>query len=189
MELTEEDIKNMSPEEIAELQKQQCIFCKIVSGEVSSRKLYEDEHCIAVLDINPANPGHVLVISKKHYQVMPQIPEPVISHIFTVVKKVSRSVLKSLKAGGTNIFVASGNAAGQRAPHFMVHVIPRKKGDGLKIHLQPKDISESDIEQVRVRLKKGKVAKKQPVQSQPKTNQQVVDAEDKPDLDRISKLF
>ena len=63
--LTEEDLKNMSPEEIQELQKQQCIFCHIVSGKVASRKVYEDDSVIAILDIHPANPGHVLLLPKE----------------------------------------------------------------------------------------------------------------------------
>ncbi len=60
----QEKIKNMSPEELKEFQKQQCIFCQIISGKVASKKIYEDEKCIAILDINPANPGHLLLMPK-----------------------------------------------------------------------------------------------------------------------------
>jgi len=69
---------DMSPEQIAELQKQNCIFCHIVSGKVSSKKIYEDEKCVALLDINPANPGHILLIPKEHYTLMALMPDDII---------------------------------------------------------------------------------------------------------------
>ncbi|MBU0757699.1 MAG: HIT domain-containing protein [Nanoarchaeota archaeon] len=121
----------MNPEQIIEAQKQQCIFCKIISGEIPSKKVFEDEIGIVILDINPANEGHVLVLPKKHYQIMPQIPETEIDHLFILAKKSSHSLLKGLGLKGTTIFVANGQYAGQKAPHFMIHVIPRVEGDGL----------------------------------------------------------
>lgn len=127
----EEKLKNMSPEEIAELQKQQCIFCQILSGKIPSKKVHEDEKCVVILDINPAAKGHCLLLPKNHYSIMPQIPEDEMSHMFLVSKAMSQILLKSLRVDGTNIFVANGAAAGQRAPHFMIHIIPRKEGDDL----------------------------------------------------------
>ncbi len=127
----EEKLKNMSPEEIAELQKQQCIFCQIISGKIPSKKVYEDDICIVVLDINPAASGHCLLLPKQHYAIMPQVPENELNHMFKVSKAMSQILLKSMRAEGTNIFVANGAAAGQKAPHFMIHLIPRKDGDGL----------------------------------------------------------
>lgn len=116
---------------MAEEQEQQCIFCHIANGKVAAKKVYEDEHLIGVLDINPANPGHVLLITKEHYQIMPQVPADVTSRIGMVAKQLSRSMLRALQAEGTNIFIANGAVAGQRAPHVMVHVIPRKGDDGV----------------------------------------------------------
>ena len=81
----EEKLKQMSPEELKAFQKQQCIFCQIVAGKVSSKKVYEDNICIAILDINPANPGHLLVLPKEHYPIMPLIPEEELKHIGKVV--------------------------------------------------------------------------------------------------------
>ncbi|MBU1111257.1 MAG: HIT domain-containing protein [archaeon] len=125
----EEKLKKMSPDEIAELQKQQCIFCQIISGKIPSKKVYDDEHCIVVMDINPATRGHCLLLPKKHFAIMPQIPENILDHLFIVSKAMSKILLKSMRVDGTNIFVANGAAAGQRAPHFMIHIIPRKEGD------------------------------------------------------------
>ncbi|MBT3298104.1 HIT domain-containing protein [archaeon] len=127
----EEKLKNMSPEEIAELQKQQCIFCQIISGQIPSKKVYEDNVCIVVLDINPASSGHCLILPNQHYAIMPQVPETELNHMFKVSKAMSQILLKSMRAKGTNIFVANGAAAGQKAPHFMIHLIPRKDDDGL----------------------------------------------------------
>jgi len=127
----EEKIKNMSPEELKQFQKQQCVFCQIVAGKIPSKKVYEDDKCIAVLDINPAAKGHLLIMPKEHYTIMPQIPEKEMAHLFLVSKHLSQIILKTLKVSGTNIFVANGPAAGQRAQHFMLHLIPRKEGDKL----------------------------------------------------------
>ncbi|MFH1409466.1 MAG: HIT domain-containing protein [Nanoarchaeota archaeon] len=129
---TAEELAQMSPEQIKELQMKNCIFCHIVKGNVQSKKMFEDDRLIGVLDINPANPGHLLLISKEHYMVLPQMPDPDINHLFMVAKGISHAMLKGLKAQGTNIFIANGAQAGQKAPHFMMHIIPRKDGDGLQ---------------------------------------------------------
>jgi len=127
----EEKIKKMSPEELKEFQKQQCVFCQIITGKVPSKKVYEDDKCMAVMDINPAAPGHVLLMPKEHYAIMPQIPEREIGWMFMVAKHLSQAMLRKLKVEGTNVFVANGLVAGQKAQHFMIHVIPRKEGDGI----------------------------------------------------------
>ena len=125
----QEKLKNMSPEELLEFQKQQCIFCQIISGKIPSKRIYEDDKVIAILDINPAAKGHILLLPKEHYAIMPQIPEEEVEKMFVIAKKLSQVLLKALKVSGTNIFVANGLAAGQKAQHFMIHVIPRKEGD------------------------------------------------------------
>ncbi|MBW2980800.1 HIT domain-containing protein [Candidatus Woesearchaeota archaeon] len=144
----QEKLKNMSPEELKEFQKKQCIFCQIISGKIQAKKIYEDDKSIGILDINPANPGHILLLPKEHYSVMPQIPEEEVIHLFMVAKFLSNAVLKSLEATGTNIIVANGPAAGQRAQHFMIHVIPRKEGDGIEFSLPQKKHSEPDLDKV-----------------------------------------
>lgn len=121
----------MSAEEIMELQKKNCIFCKIIAKEIPSNVIYEDEKVSVILDINPANEGHCLVLPKEHYQILPQIPDDLIGYLFVMAKKTSRILLKSLGTKGTTIFVANGAIAGQKAPHFMIHVMSRKPGDML----------------------------------------------------------
>ena|SRR3989338_102045 len=127
----EEKIKNMSPEQLAELQKQQCIFCQIIAGKIPSKKLHEDDTSLGILDINPAAKGHILLMPKQHYAIMPQMPDAIITHLFTEAQKLSQLQLRALKATGTNLFVANGPEAGQRAQHFLLHIIPRREGDNL----------------------------------------------------------
>lgn len=153
--VTEEELKNMSPEEIKELQKKNCIFCHIISGKVQSKKIYEDEICLAILDINPANPGHVLIMPKEHVSIMPLLKPETISHLFKIAKRISQISLKALKTSGTNIFVANGLVAGQKAQHFMIHVIPRKENDGLKnFSKEGIKINEQEFENMHTQLEK-----------------------------------
>ena len=152
MKALQEKIKNMSPEELKEFQKQQCIFCQIIGGKVASRKIYDDSKCLAILDINPANPGHILLMPKEHYAIMPMIPEDELGHLSMVAKALSHVMLNSLKAEGTNILIANGIAAGQRAQHFMMHVIPRKEGDELPFDIPEKKISAQALDSIKKKL-------------------------------------
>jgi len=84
-----EKLQKMSPEELREFQKKQCIFCQIIAGKMKGKKVYEDDVCFALLDINPAQIGHILLLPKEHYSIMPQIPEEEIKHLGIVSKKLS----------------------------------------------------------------------------------------------------
>lgn len=153
MDLTEDDIKNMSPEELKELQKKNCIFCHIIDKKVQSKVVYEDDKCLAILDINPANPGHILLLPKEHYMIMPQIPDEEASYFFKIAKALSHVTLRALKTSGTNIFVANGMVAGQKSPHFMIHIIPRKENDKMEIFkLERKEATEQALETIRKKL-------------------------------------
>ncbi|MEM4246801.1 MAG: HIT domain-containing protein, partial [Candidatus Woesearchaeota archaeon] len=144
----------LSPEETAQMAKQQCIFCHIAAGRVASKKIYEDDKVVCVLDINPANPGHTLIIPKEHYMIMPQLPEELLQHIGMIAKGVSHAQLRALKAQGTNIFVANGVTAGQRAQHFMMHVIPRMEKDEVGLILPERAMSAADTKKAQQILKK-----------------------------------
>src|SRR3989338_4668678 len=104
----EEKLKKMSPEELLEFQKKQCIFCQIISGKIPSKKLYEDDSCLAILDINPATRGHLLILPKEHYAIMPQIPDKLMGRLMNVAKTLSKLLLKALRADGTTVFIANG---------------------------------------------------------------------------------
>ena len=152
--VTEEELSQMSPEEVNELQKKNCVFCQIASGAVPAKEVYSDDKSVAVLDINPATEGHMLLMPKDHFSIMPQIPKDLIEHLFIVAKHLSQAVLKGLKSKGITVFVANGAAAGQRAPHFMVHLIPRDDDDGLQLNVPAGKFSEGEVGVVAKNLRK-----------------------------------
>ncbi|MBN1175051.1 HIT domain-containing protein [Candidatus Woesearchaeota archaeon] len=121
----------MSPEEIAQLQKDNCIFCKIIRGEIPSKKVYEDDNVVAILDINPARKGHVLVMPKEHFPILPLIPPKIFDKIFLATKIIAHGIRKAMLVNETTIFIANGAVAGQQSPHFLFHIFPRDKGDVL----------------------------------------------------------
>ncbi|RMD58425.1 HIT family protein [Candidatus Woesearchaeota archaeon] len=130
----------------------QCIFCAIANGKVPSQKVYEDDKVAAVLDINPANPGHILIIPKSHVQIMPQMDEALAGHCGIMAKQLSGILISQLKVEGTSIFVANGAAAGQRAPHVMIHVIPRAQGDGVGLSIPENKVKPELLLQITERL-------------------------------------
>jgi len=125
MQLSEEQKKAI------ETQKEQCPFCKIIKGEIPAKKVYEDDKILAVLDINPANKGHTLVMPKEHYPIMPLIPPEIFEHLAVRTRELSKSIKDGMLVFGNNIFIANGAAAGQQSQHFMFHIIPREENDGI----------------------------------------------------------
>jgi len=109
-----------------------CIFCKIAEGEIPADKIYEDENCLAFLDITPVNPGHALLIPKAHYENLHELPDELLSKMAPVIKKIADAVKKGTDAEGINIGMNNGEAAGQIVPHAHFHIIPRFSGDGHK---------------------------------------------------------
>jgi len=112
-----------------------CIFCNILKGAIPSKKVYDDEHCSAILDINPAGIGHVLLIPKDHVAIFPQLPQETVEHLAFIAKGLSKSMLKNLGCQGTTLFIANGAVAGQKADHTMIHLIPRFEKDNVGIVL------------------------------------------------------
>ena len=109
-----------------------CIFCKIIAGEIPSYKVYEDESALAFLDINPVNPGHTLVVSKKHFVNFEEADEETLCQVIKIVKKIGLSLKKNLAVPGYNVAVNNDPVAGQAVLHLHFHVIPRLDNDGLK---------------------------------------------------------
>jgi len=107
-----------------------CIFCKIVAGEIPSIQVYENEHVLAFMDIGPIVKGHALVIPKAHHNPLADTPDEVLGQVMAAVRLVARAMQEGLGADGVNIHQANGEAAGQVVPHLHFHVIPRFKHDG-----------------------------------------------------------
>jgi histidine triad (HIT) family protein len=122
---------------------EECIFCKIVKGEIPSNKVYEDDDILAFLDIAPVNPGHTLVIPKTHYKNLEEIPKDLLANLILVVKKVGLGIKKGIPSEGYNIGLNNDPASGQVVPHLHFHIIPRKTDDGLRLWPQ-KDYSDGE---------------------------------------------
>ncbi len=133
-----------------------CLFCKIVRGEIPSKKVYDDKNTIAFLDINPATPGHVLVVPKKHAEDITKIGEEELSDSIVVVKKISGLLMEKMNAIGVNVVQNNGKHAGQLVSHIHFHVIPRYPNDNVIITYQRAHLSESDLEEIRKKLSEEK---------------------------------
>ena len=110
---------------------QDCLFCKIIRGEIPCRKVYEDDRVFAFLDINPVNIGHTLVVPKTHFMDLTAMPEDAAAQLFAVVHRVAKSAPNAVGASAFNLGMNTGAAAGQLVLHAHVHVMPRFEGDGL----------------------------------------------------------
>ena len=107
----------------------QCIFCRILSGEVPGNIVHRDEHVVAFLDVSPLLLGHVLVVPVAHVATLDDLPAALSAPLFLVVQRMSIAVQRALGAGGS--FVAINTRTSQSVPHLHVHVVPRNEGDGL----------------------------------------------------------
>ena len=119
-----------------------CIFCKIVAGEIPCFKLYESDDTLAFMDINPANEGHALVIPKEHSADVHAVSDAGISSTVVAAKKIAAAIEKTLSPDGMNLLQCNGPAAAQSVLHFHMHVLPRREGDELKLNwgLEPGDM-------------------------------------------------
>ena len=107
-----------------------CIFCKIIKGEIPSYKIYEDEYTYAFLDINPVSEGHTIVIPKKHVVNILDADNKTLSHVISTIKFISNHYVDDLKFDGVNVLNANNKAAEQSVFHLHFHIIPRHENDG-----------------------------------------------------------
>jgi histidine triad (HIT) family protein len=117
-----------------------CIFCKIVQKEAPASIVYEDERVIAFMSIQPINVGHTLVVPKKHYENIYDLPEEDIAYLYKIVKKLSHAVQKAVNAEGIRTVQNNGEAAGQVIFHLHVHIIPMNKDRQWVHHPQNRDV-------------------------------------------------
>lgn len=107
-----------------------CLFCKIISGEIPCTKVYEDATVLAFLDINPVNIGHTLVIPKAHHINLYETPDETLAQMSVIIKKLSIAIKSALGADGINIEMNNDSVAGQIIFHTHLHIVPRFSGDG-----------------------------------------------------------
>lgn len=126
-----------------------CIFCKIIRKEVPSKIVFENHSNMAFLDIFPISLGHTVVVSKKHYQNIEEIPDNELSELFKIVKKVAMIIHKKLKVDGYNILQNNFRVAGQEINHIHVHIIPRMEHDGIfKLKIPSSQANEKQLEDI-----------------------------------------
>src|SRR5690349_5037848 len=121
-----------------------CLFCRIVSGEVSAVVVYEDANTVAFLDHRPLFPGHTLLVPREHYETLVDLPAAQVGPFFKNAQLLSRAVESAMEAEGS--FVAMNNRVSQSVPHLHVHVVPRRRKDGLKGFFWPRTKYKSDEE-------------------------------------------
>jgi histidine triad (HIT) family protein len=131
----------------------ECIFCRIASKEAPAQIVYEDERAMAFLDINPVSRGHTLVIPKRHYRDLLEIPSEELQAVIAVAQRVARAIQEGLSAAGINLLQSNGALAGQVIPHFHLHLIPRYRDDGLRLGHRG-DYREADFDGVCERVRR-----------------------------------
>jgi histidine triad (HIT) family protein len=131
-----------------------CTFCKIVSKEIPAEVLYENEHSIAVLDINPIHFGHVLILPKQHCKDFLDLPDGTYHSILQAAKVVTQALVQSLKLEGYNIFSNNGTIAGQSVFHFHLHITPRYRDDNIRFVLNLKKYSDGEMKKYGTLIRK-----------------------------------
>ena len=131
----------------------ECIFCKIVKGEIPCTKVYETSEVLAFLDIGPVNKGHTLVIPKHHYETLLDMPDDLLCAVSKVVKEVSKAIKEGMGVPGFNVLQSNFKVSGQLVPHYHVHIIPRTETDGLK-HWPQGKYGEGEADKVAEKIKK-----------------------------------
>jgi histidine triad (HIT) family protein len=125
-----------------------CIFCMIVDGKIPCAKVYEDEYSLAFLDINPLVWGHTLLIPKKHFVTIFDMPPEAVAACGEALQKVAQAVFKGMNAEGMNILQNNYAIAGQQIDHVHFHLLPRRAGDGFKVPWPAKKYPEGEMDKV-----------------------------------------
>jgi len=126
-----------------------CVFCKIINGQTPADKIYEDKDIIAFLDINPVNYGHLLVIPKKHFEMMYDVPDEVLNKVFVKAKELMGIIKKAMNADYVAVAVV-----GVDVPHFHVHLVPRYFNDGMANFWPTKKYKENEMKETVEKIRK-----------------------------------
>ena len=131
-----------------------CIFCKIANKEIPGKIVYEDDLCLAFLDLSQTTNGHTLVVPKTHYQNILDVDKEVLSHLIKVTKKLTNQIITNLDAKGANVLTNANEVAGQTVMHFHIHIIPRyNETDQIKIDFTDRS-QEVDLDNIFNKIKR-----------------------------------
>ncbi len=134
---------------MAEASSPECVFCGIASGAIPSQVVYADKDFVAFLDTRPLFPGHVLLCPREHYVTLPELPQSLAAGTMTLLQVITRAVEAAVGAEGSHI--AINNRVSQSVPHLHIHVVPRRRKDGLKGFFWPRKPYKDDEEMKAVR--------------------------------------
>ena len=134
------------------MRKEDCIFCKIVNGEIPSKTLYEDEEFRVILDLRPATSGHALIIPKELAANLYELPDEDASKVLVLAKKMATIMKEKLSCDGLNLVQNNGEVAGQTVSHFHLHMIPRYLDDGQNINWVPGESTPEGLEEIKNRI-------------------------------------
>ncbi len=129
-----------------------CIFCKIANNEIPSYKIYEDEICLAFLDLSQSNIGHTLVIPKKHFDNILDVDSETVKHLFNVTSMLAKHINQKLNVSNFNILNNCGEFAGQTINHFHIHIIPRYENDNIEMHFSKHNLTEEEFKDLQTKL-------------------------------------
>jgi len=132
-----------------------CLFCKIVAGDIPSSKVFENDKVFVFLDISPVTKGHMLIVPKQHFENIFDITEDVVREVGAISKKMSDAAVKGLKADGVNLLQSNGSVAQQEVMHFHMHVMPRYAGDGVNAWPTRGDYKKEELGPIASALKSG----------------------------------
>lgn len=124
----------------------QCLFCRIIEGELPSTKIYEDEAVVCFMDIAPWTRGHCLVVPREHAATIFELSEEALVAVAKAAKKIAPALVEGLEAQGLNLFQSNGSAAWQAVDHFHLHLLPRTPGDGLQPPRMPEPGDAEEIQ-------------------------------------------
>lgn len=130
-----------------------CVFCKLASGEIPRTAIFEDADTVAFLSTGPINPGHTLLIPKKHFANIYELSDDVAAKLGVNLKKLSKSIKDAMKANGINIMMNNDRAAGQAVFHAHFHIIPRFSGDGLQNWEHSKSYKKGEADEITERIR------------------------------------
>ena len=132
-----------------------CVFCKIVAGQIPSTRVHEDEHTLAFMDLGQVNPGHVLVAVKKHAPNLYELDQVQAAAVARACVKVSQAIQNAFKPEGLSVYQANGKAAGQTVFHYHVHLLPRHEADGMELVWPVKNPPREKLEEYAGKIRAG----------------------------------
>lgn len=189
----EEKIKEMSPSELetfmqqqAASEKQACLFCQIIQGKIETTKVFEDDNLLVILDINPASLAHAIIMPKKHFQFLNEIPDEIVFSIFKKTKELMPIIAKLAGAKGFSIFI---DQAEQRVPHFAINLIPRYEKDGIVFEWQRNPTEKKQLQDIAKKISSELEKEKQEKTKEKAEKEKISEEEKKREESDIEKMM